>query len=83
MQFEVLAQRLDREFGAAVELTRTNHHLARRTDKPTAEALKATRGVRILRRRDGVLLAAFDSPFWLERVQSDHPEWVLDTIATG
>lgn len=83
MQFEVLAQRLDREFGAAVELTRTNHHLARRTDKLTAEALKATRGVRILRRRDGVLLAAFDSPFWLERVQSDHPEWVLDTIATG
>jgi peptide chain release factor 3 len=83
MQFEVLAQRLDREFGAAVELTRTNHQLARRTDKLTAEALKATRGVRILRRRDGVLLAAFDSPFWLERLKSDHPEWVLDTIATG
>ncbi|MHB8555176.1 MAG: peptide chain release factor 3 [Candidatus Dormibacteria bacterium] len=83
MQFEVLTQRLQHEFGAAVDLTPTPHHLARRTDKATAAALRNTRGVRILARRDGSLLAAFESPFWLAHLQAEHPAWVLDSVVAG
>jgi len=82
MQFEVLTQRLQHEFGTIVDLVPTSHHLARRTDKSTAAALRDTRGVRILARRDGTLLAAFESPFWLDRLQADHPDWVLESVVT-
>jgi len=83
MQFEVLTQRLQHEFGTLVDLVPTSHHLARRTDKTTAAALRDTRGVRILARRDGTLLAAFESPFWMDRLRADHPEWVLESVVAG
>ena len=31
---------------------------------------------------DGVLLAVFQSPYWLARVASDHPTWTLEQIVT-
>lgn len=82
MQFEVLTHRLAAEYGAPVDLVHTPHRLARRTDEATAKALSATRGVKVLRRGDGTLLAAFESPFWLERLQADHPDWLFASIVT-
>ncbi len=81
MQFEVFSYRLAHEFGASVELSPTPHTLARRTDEATAAELRRTGSrVRILVRRDGALLALFESPYWLARLQSDHPDWCLEPV---
>jgi peptide chain release factor 3 len=83
MQFEVFAHRLEHEFGAKVELLRTNHKLARRTDAATAAHLKDIGGCRVLARRDGTLLAVFESEYRLQRLEGDHPDWLLDRIVEG
>jgi peptide chain release factor 3 len=80
MQFEVFAHRLRHEYDADVELERTPHKVARRTDAATATRLRTTGGTRILARRDGTLLALFESPYWLRRLESDHPDWHLEPI---
>ena len=82
MQFEVFSHRLAREFGADVELSPTPHKIARRTDRATAEKLRATSGVSVLTRSDDTLLALFESPYRLQRLESDHPDWCLDPIVT-
>ncbi len=83
MQFEVFAHRLEHEFGAQIELLRTAHKLARRTDAATAPLLKGVSGCRVLVRRDGTLLAIFESEYRVQRLESDHPDWRLDTIVEG
>ncbi len=80
LQFEVASFRLEHEFGAATELTPTSYRVARRTDEASEPALRAMRGVTVLRRADGTRLALFESPYWLERVESDNPELVLDRL---
>lgn len=35
-----------------------------------------------MERSDGTLLALFNSPYWLNRVVADHPDWLLDAIVT-
>ncbi len=80
MQFDVFAYRLEHEFGAAVELAPTPHRVARRTDAATASVLRSTTGVRVVARTDGTLLALFESPFWLERLEAEHPDWCLEHI---
>ena len=82
MQFEVFTHRLAREFGAEVELSMTPHKVARRTDKATAEHLRATSGVTVLARSDDTLLALFESPYRLQRLEADHPDWCLETIVS-
>ena len=82
MQFDVLSHRMEHEFGAAISLSGPHERTVRRTDGPTAAALAGIGGVDILRRHDGVLLAVFQSPYWLARVQSDHPDWTLEQIVT-
>jgi len=77
MQFEVAVHRLENEFGAPVELSPTGYTVARRTDEASAPALKSMRGVAVLARSDGVLLALFESPYWLQRVEGDQPELTL------
>ena len=78
MQFEVAAHRLAHEYGAEVELSPTPYRAVRRTDEATAAHLKASPGSRILVRRDGTLLALFESEFWLARLETDHPDWCLE-----
>jgi peptide chain release factor 3 len=80
MQFEVFAHRLQHEFGATVVVTRTAHKAARRTDAATAELLKLEGGIRTLVRADGTLLALFESPYRLERLESEHPDWCLEPV---
>ena len=83
MQFEVFAHRLEHEFGAAVELSPMPFKVARRTDQATAEHLRRMSGVLVLVRRDDVPLALFESEYWLQRVEADHPDWCLERIVTG
>jgi peptide chain release factor 3 len=80
MQFEVFAFRLDSEFGAAVELSPTAYRVARRTDVASAPELSHTTGVRVLERADGTLLALFESPYWLDRLQAEKPDLTLERI---
>ena len=80
MQFEVAAHRLEHEFGAPAELTPTAWRVARRTDAATAEALKRTPGCAVLSRSDGVLLALFESEFWLQRLQREREGLVLEPV---
>ena len=82
MQFDVLAHRMEHEFGAAISLSGPHERTVRRTDAATADALAGIGGVEVLHRSDGVLLAVFQSPYWLARVQSDHPDWTLEQIVT-
>ncbi len=35
------------------------------------------RGVNVLERADGTLLALFESPYWLDRVVDDQPDLLL------
>jgi peptide chain release factor 3 len=83
MQFEVFAHRLHHEFGAEVELLPTPHKLARRTDAATAVRLHAIPGVRVLARRDGTPLALFESPYWAQRLEDEHPDWCLRHVVDG
>jgi peptide chain release factor 3 len=84
MQFEVVAHRLEQEYGAPTELTGTPYQLARRTDAATAEQLRGFAGLRVMTRTDGTLFVLFESRYRLERLQSEHPEWVfLTTVDSG
>jgi len=80
MQLEVASWRLEHEFGAGTELSPTAYTIARRTDEASAPALRGMPGVRVLARADGMLYALFESPYWLARVESDHPELTLDRL---
>jgi len=80
MQFEVAVHRLENEFGAPVELSPTSYKVARRTDAASADALRAMTGVTVLERGDGALLALFESPYWLQRVEGEQPELTLDRL---
>jgi peptide chain release factor 3 len=80
MQFDVAVHRLENEFGAPVELSPTSYRVARRTDADSAGPLRAMQGVDVLERADGTLLALFESPYWLERLEGDQPELTLERL---
>ena len=80
LQFEVATHRLENEFKAPVELTMTGYRVARRTDADSRPALRAMQGVDVLERSDGVLLAVFESVYWLERLEAEQPELTLDRL---
>lgn len=80
MQFDVVSWRLENEFGAKAILEQTPYRVARRTDAESAEALDAMQGVKVLNRSDGVMLALFESPYWLDRVIGDQPTLTLEKL---
>jgi peptide chain release factor 3 len=80
MQFEVASHRLEHEFGAPTELAPTTWRIARKTDEASTPALRSLHGVAVYARADGTRYALFESPYWLARVESDHPELVLDRL---
>jgi peptide chain release factor 3 len=82
MQFEVLVHRLEHEFGSPVYLEPPAPRTVRRTDSATAAQLSSLGGVDVLEREDGTLLALFASPYRLQRLATDNPEWLLDPIVT-
>ena len=83
MQFDVAVHRLETEFGAPVELSPTTYSVARRTDATSAPTLRAMRGVDVLSRSDGTLIAVFESQYWLERLEAEQPELVLEPLVAG
>ncbi len=58
----------------------TRYSIARLTDADTAPHLRGMTGVRVLERSDGALLALFESVYWLQRIELDHPDWTLDAL---
>ena len=80
LQFDVAEHRLRHEFGAPVELVPAPWTAARRTDEASAAALDTMSGVTVAARDDGELLALFESPYWLARLQADHPELTLERL---
>jgi peptide chain release factor 3 len=80
MQFEVAVHRLETEFGAPVQLEPTSWTVARRTDEVSAAALAGIRGVAVYQRADGTRYALFESPYWLARIEADHPELLLERL---
>ena len=83
MQFEVAQYRLEKEFGAPVELSPTNYQIARRTDDAGRDALKGMWQAEVFTRSDGAMLALFPSRFQLGRFQADHPDVLLERIVAG
>ena len=80
LQFEVALHRLENEFGAPVELNPCSWSTARITDEASAVALRRMSGVSVASRSDGELLALFESPYWLERLEVDQPELTLTRL---
>jgi len=83
MQFDVAVHRLENEFGAPVELSPTSYTVARRTDEASAGALRAMRGVDVLSRADGTMLALFESRYWLDRLLAENPDLTLEPLVAG
>ena len=83
MQFDVAVHRLEHEFGAPVELSPTGYTVARRTDAASAAALRSMRGVDVLSRSDGTMLAIFESRYWLDRLAGEQPELTLEPLVAG
>lgn len=80
LQFEVAKHRLETEFGAPVEMAPTRFQVARRTNPESQAVLRPMQGVTVLTRSDGELLALFESTYWLDRLQGDHPELLLERL---
>ncbi len=80
LQFDVVQHRLESEFGAPVELNPCTWTVARVTDEVSAEVLRGMTGVTVAARRDGELVALFESPYWLQRLETDQPDLVLDKL---
>ncbi len=80
MQFEVATHRMAHEFNAPVRLDRLDYTLARRTRAEDAQALDRIRGVEVLTRGDGAVLALFPDRWRLQIVQRDHRQVVLDPL---
>lgn len=83
MQYDVTRYRLESEYGATIDLSPTRFVAARRTDADGATALSATRGVEVLARSDGTLVALFESRHGLDAVLRDHPSILLDPLLAG
>ena len=82
MQFEVAVHRLENEFGAPVELTPRPVHGGpphRRASRPTPLRAMTRRPDRS-HRADGTLLAVFESPYWLDRVEQEQPDLRLERL---
>ncbi|MEX5297199.1 peptide chain release factor 3 [Kocuria sp. CPCC 205292] len=80
MQFEVVADRMDREFGAQVRLEPLPYTLARRVIAPDPDVLNRIPGTEVLRRADGEPIAVFTDKWKLGRVATHAPEAALEPI---
>ncbi|MDJ0324006.1 peptide chain release factor 3 [Cryobacterium sp. PH31-AA6] len=83
MQFEVVEERMTHDFGAAIRSEALPYQIARRTDRESAEILGHDRQVEVLMRSDGTLLALFSTVWRLRNTVRDHPELLLEDLATG
>src|SRR3984957_7574804 len=84
LQYDVVLDRLEHEFGARADLDHLDYTLARRTDAEGARVLAGQRATEVLtRRHDGALLALFSDKWRLGQVQREHPDILLETLIAG
>jgi peptide chain release factor 3 len=83
MQFEVVQARMESEFNSPVRLSPLGFALARRTDAAALEVLSGIRGVEVLSRSDGTLLALFPDKWRVTATERDHPDITLEALAAG
>jgi peptide chain release factor 3 len=82
LQFEVLAYRLEHEYGARVRMERLGFSHARWVDGPkTPQELSKARISMAVSDVDGRPVALFRDDWELRRAQQDAPEWVFNTTA--
>jgi peptide chain release factor 3 len=83
MQFEVATHRMESEFGAPVHFDKLEYQLARRTRKEDVAILNQQRGVEVLNRGDGALLALFPDKWRLATIERDLPDLVLEPLVAS
>jgi peptide chain release factor 3 len=83
MQFEVAAARMEGEFNAPIKMSRLDYSHARRTTAEQAAEVNDLRGVEVLTRSDGALLALFPDRWRAEAVERQHPHLVLERLVAG
>jgi peptide chain release factor 3 len=80
MQFEVTSHRMAGELSAPIRLEHLNYTVARRARPKDVEFLQAQRGVEVLTRTDGALLALFSDKWWLDTIVRNNPGLVLERL---
>ncbi|NYD40050.1 peptide chain release factor 3 [Nocardioides panaciterrulae] len=80
MQFEVVVARMAAEYKCPVRLDHLDYTLARRVPADQAEALAGKRGVEVMRRSDGALLALFPDRWRVSSVQRELPDLRLEEL---
>lgn len=83
MQFEVAEARMSSEFNAPVRLERLDYSVARRTRAEDVAELNGLRGVEVLQRSDGALLALFPDKWRAQSVERNQPELMLEPLVAG
>ncbi len=83
MQFEVAEARMSSEFSAPVRLDRLDYSVARRTRAEDVVELNSLRGVEVLQRSDGELLALFPDRWRAQAVERNQPELMLEPLVAG
>ncbi|MDD4867657.1 MAG: peptide chain release factor 3, partial [Mycobacterium sp.] len=80
MQFEVTSHRMANELNAVVELEPLSYTVARRARAEDAAFLQLQRGVEVLTRTDGTLLALFSDKWWLDTIVRNNAGLVLEPL---
>lgn len=81
MQFEVVVDRLRREFSTEVSLDHLDYQLARQVSSADAATINDEQGAEVLTRTDGTLLAVFVDRWRLQRIVRNHPTLELQSLA--
>ena len=81
MQFEVVTDRLQREFNAETRLDLLPYTLARRIRAADREALAGINGVETFERSDGTALAVFSDRWRLQFVSRQHPDIEFESLS--
>ncbi|MEO5878384.1 MAG: peptide chain release factor 3 [Streptosporangiaceae bacterium] len=81
LQFEVVAHRMEFEFNSPVHLNTMDFNECRVTDRASAPALAAMRGVEVFTRSlTGDLIVLFADKWRLRAIQREHPTLTLDQM---
>ncbi len=83
MQFEVVEHRMGGEFSSPVRLDRLDYSVARRVQPQDVVALSGERGVEVLTRGDGALLALFTDIWRVRSVERQLPDVVLEPLVAA
>jgi peptide chain release factor 3 len=83
MQFEVAEDRMANEFNAPIRMERLDYSVARRTRAQDVVELNSARGVEVLTRSDGELLALFPDRWRVQSVLRAQPDLMLEPLVAG